>query len=200
MITIKEFAESLKAEIVAIRQIRNPHSLKLLILFHKTAVQVTQRQLQIVTGGGNPMGHAVLEFLTEKQNVQIHEYVPRGQLKAFYVDKHIFMDTDLTEQERSCILAEELGHHFTADRNCLDQTKVNNLFCEWKGRIWSYEVMLPLSQLKAVLHTGITEVKELANLFELTEEFVTEALRYYFYRGQITENAPAGAATPDKGQ
>ena len=60
--------------------------------------------------------------------------------------------------------------------------------------------MLPLSQLKAVLHTGITEVKELANLFELTEEFVTEALRYYFYRGQITENAPAGAATPDKGQ
>lgn len=53
------------------------------------------------------MGHAVLEFLTEKQNVQIHEYVPRGQLKAFYVDKHIFMDTDLTEQERSCILAEE---------------------------------------------------------------------------------------------
>ena len=51
MITIKEFAESLKAEIVAIRQIRNPHSLKLLILFHKTAVQVTQRQLQIVTGG-----------------------------------------------------------------------------------------------------------------------------------------------------
>lgn len=58
--------------------------------------------------------------------------------------------------------------------------------------------MLPLSQLKAVLHTGITEVKELANLFELTEEFVTEALRYYFYRGLI-ENVPAGAATPRQG-
>ena len=46
----KEFTENMKAEIVAIGQIKNPHSLKMLILFHETAIQVAKNQLQAVRG------------------------------------------------------------------------------------------------------------------------------------------------------
>lgn len=51
--SIKEFTESMKAEIVAIRQIKNQHSLKMLILFHETAIQVAKNQLQSIRGGLN---------------------------------------------------------------------------------------------------------------------------------------------------
>ena len=48
--SIKEFIESMKAEIVAIKQTKNQHSLKMLILFHETAIQVVKDQLQAVRG------------------------------------------------------------------------------------------------------------------------------------------------------
>lgn len=146
------------------------------------------------------MNYNMLQVLAEKQQVAIHPYKFDGGLQALYVDNHIFLSDDLSDFEKTCILAEELGHHFTADRNCLDQNRIENLFCEWKGRIWSYEVLLPVSQLKAVMQAGFKKISEIAIFFELTEDFVKEVLQYYFYSGQIKENVPASAPTLDKGQ
>ena len=106
----------------------------------------------------------------------------------------------MSDSEKTCILAEELGHHFTADRNCLDQNETENLFCEWKGRIWSYEVLLPIGQLKAVMQAGFEKISEIAAFFKLTKEFVKDALQYYFYSGQLKENALTEAATSTKGK
>lgn len=57
--SIKEFTESMKAEIVAIRQIKNQHSLKMLILFHETAIQVAKNQLQSIRGGIKWLGRFI---------------------------------------------------------------------------------------------------------------------------------------------
>lgn len=135
------------------------------------------------------MNYSMLQALAEKQQVSIHPYRFDGDLQALYVDKHIFLSDDLNSSEKTCVLAEELGHHFTADRNCLDQSKAENLFCEWQGRIWSYEVLLPTSQLRAAMQAGFQKIPEIAALFELTEDFVREALQYYFYSGQIKEKS-----------
>ena len=146
------------------------------------------------------MNYSMLQVLAEKQQVAIHPYKFDGDLQALYMDNHIFLSDDLSDSEKTCILAEELGHHFTADRNCLDQNEAENLFCEWKGRIWSYEVLLPVGQLKAVMQAGLEKVSEIAAFFKLTKEFVKDALQYYFYSGQLKENALTEAATSDKGK
>lgn len=140
----------------------------------------------------------MLQVLAEKNHIDVVPYEMSGNLQALYVDGYVFLNTRLNEKEKACVLAEEIGHYFTADRNCLDQNQSENLFCELKGRIWSYEVMLPVSQLNVAMYAGITTVNQIAEFFQLTEDFVKEALCYYFYSGQINEKVPCEAATSTK--
>ena len=43
-----------------------------------------------------------------------------------------------TTIEKSCILAEELGHHYTTSGNILDQSEAANRKQEHKARFWAY--------------------------------------------------------------
>lgn len=44
--------------------------------------------------------------------------VSKGRLKG----NRIAIRKDMTETEKTCVLAEELGHHYTATGNILDQS------------------------------------------------------------------------------
>lgn len=49
------------------------------------------------------------------------------RIKGLYYDKHIAINKDLeTDTDKACILAEELGHHYTTVGNILDQSKAEN--------------------------------------------------------------------------
>ena len=49
------------------------------------------------------------------QNISVDENFPfHGNLKGLYVDQNIALSDQLeTSAEKACILAEELGHHYT---------------------------------------------------------------------------------------
>ena len=49
-----------------------------------------------------------------------------------------------TDTERSCILAEELGHYYTSTGDIIDQTNVQNRKQEHRARMWAYDKLLPL--------------------------------------------------------
>ena len=49
------------------------------------------------------------------------------RIKGLYCDGVVALDKRMeTETEKKCILAEELGHHYTAVGNIVDQSSVSN--------------------------------------------------------------------------
>ena len=66
-------------------------------------------------------------------------------LKGLYIDGNIAIDRRLSSNEKVCILAEELGHHYTAVGNILDQSNISNRKQERAGRLWAYDHLIGLS-------------------------------------------------------
>lgn len=80
---------------------------------------------------------------------------------------------------RSCVLAEELGHHYTSTGNILDQCEVRNRKQEFRARIWAYDRLIGLSAIIGCYKAGCKTLYEMAEYLEVTEEFLAEALKYY---------------------
>lgn len=102
------------------------------------------------------------------------------KIKGLYLDKHIAISKDIsTDTEKTCILAEELGHHYTATGNILDQSTVENRKQEMRGRIVAYNKLVGLRGIvDAYLH-HCQSTSESAEYLEVTEEFLIDSLNYY---------------------
>ncbi len=81
--------------------------------------------------------------------------------------------------EKSCILAEELGHYYTTAGNILDQSKVENRKQEHIARLWAYRKMITLDKLADARRNGCRNRYEIAEHLEVTEEFLQEAMDSY---------------------
>lgn len=104
----------------------------------------------------------------------------RGKIKGLYCDNIIAINRNtLTTAERTCILAEELGHYHTSVGDILDQTKLPNRKQEQRARRWGYEKLIPLDKLIAAHKAGVYSGHELAEYLNVTEEFLAAALQYY---------------------
>ena len=102
------------------------------------------------------------------------------KIKGLYLDKHIAISKDIsTDTEKACILAEELGHHYTATGNILDQSTVENRKQEMRGRIVAYNKLVGLRGIvDAYLH-HCQSISESVEYLEVTEEFLIDSLNYY---------------------
>lgn len=93
-----------------------------------------------------------------------------------FVRPRIVLDRSLTVNERllRCVLAEELGHHFTGAGNCI--VAANHAQRVWIDRMeylaikWAVDFLVPVKDL--VPEIGRRSLHELADLFYVTREFV----------------------------
>lgn len=81
--------------------------------------------------------------------------------------------------QRSCILAEELGHYHTSSGNILDQSSVANRKQELHARAWAYNRLIGLYGIINAYRSGCRNGYEIAEHLNITEEFLAEALQYY---------------------
>lgn len=117
-------------------------------------------------------------LIAEYENeVTVEEYDMRTE--GFYFDEHILIKNGLSTIRKTCILAEEIGHHFTSVGDILDQNDIDNQKQEHKARVWAYQKLLPLENVHLVAMQGYTEPWQMAEYFDLDEEFVRAALKYY---------------------
>lgn len=84
-----------------------------------------------------------------------------------------------TQVEKSCVLAEELGHYYTTAGNILDQGDVSNRKQELKARVWAYNNKIGLFGIVNAYEHGCTNSHEIAEYLDVTEEFLLEALQRY---------------------
>lgn len=84
-----------------------------------------------------------------------------------------------TQLEKSCVLAEELGHHYTSTGNILDQTRTENIKQELKARMWAYDRQIGLIGIIKAYKYGCRNLHEMAERLDVTEEFLKDALKSY---------------------
>ena len=84
-----------------------------------------------------------------------------------------------TETEKTCVLAEELGHYYTSTGNILDQTKVVNIKQEKRARNWGYEKLIPLQSFVEATREGVRNRYELAEFLGVTEDFLEAVINRY---------------------
>jgi len=103
-----------------------------------------------------------------------------SNLLGLYIDGNVALSDRLeTTTEKACILAEELGHHFTSVGNILDQSLVESRKQELKARLWSYQKLVTLQNLIDAFGHGYRNFHEIAEYLDVTEEVLRGAIEAY---------------------
>lgn len=84
-----------------------------------------------------------------------------------------------TSAEKTCILAEELGHYETTVGDILDQRIAENRKQELQARMYAYNKLIGLQGIIDCYEHGCNNVHEMAEYLEVTERFVVDALEAY---------------------
>lgn len=102
------------------------------------------------------------------------------KIKGLYCDGVIAVSKDIdTSAEKTCVIAEELGHHLTASGNILDQKDVSNRKQELRGRIWAYNRLIGLTGIIKAYKSGCRNRYEIAQNLDVTEDMLQDAVNYY---------------------
>lgn len=102
-----------------------------------------------------------------------------GKFEGFYDNGVILIDKNLSETRKAEVLYEELAHHKLTYGNILDQSKWINRKFENYARRHGYEAALPLRIIVEAHHYGVSNLYELAEYVQLSEEYIVEILKHY---------------------
>ncbi len=112
-----------------------------------------------------------------------------GNIKGLVVDDCIFYNRNMTDNEKSCILAEEIAHYQYNVGNILNQRITENKKQEIFARRKAIDELINLDDIVKCYKSGCTNNFEIAEELNVTEEFLKEALEYFACKyGSMTKN------------
>ena len=111
-------------------------------------------------------------LLVKEQPLTGHDGLIRGSRIAIRKDIE-------TQAEKSCVLAEEIGHYRTSSGNILDQNKVESRKQEYRARLYGYNLKIGLAGLIRAYEAGCGNLYEMAEYLDVTEEYLEEAIDCY---------------------
>ncbi|MBD5465894.1 MAG: ImmA/IrrE family metallo-endopeptidase [Lachnospiraceae bacterium] len=112
-----------------------------------------------------------LNLITKEKELPVN----KGRLKG----KRIAIRKDLSNIEKGCVLAEELGHYHTTVGNILDQSSASNRKQELRAKVWAYNKLIGLTGIISSYEYGCDSIHDTAEFLDVTEEFLSDALQYY---------------------
>ena len=98
-----------------------------------------------------------------------------GRIKG----NRIAIHQNMTQVEKSCTLAEELGHHYTTAGNIMDQADDGNRKQELRARLWAYNAKIGLQGIIDAYKARRTDPEEMAEFLDVTPKFLQDALECY---------------------
>ncbi|HHV61111.1 MAG TPA: ImmA/IrrE family metallo-endopeptidase [Firmicutes bacterium] len=93
-------------------------------------------------------------------------------------------------REFRTVLGEEIGHHVTTVGSCLPcvhyhySDRVNISRAEYRALRWAANYLMPEDKLLQAFRRGITEIWELAECFDVTEDMVRFRLKSLLVRAK----------------
>ena len=118
--------------------------------------------------------------IAEQNGISIfYSDIPR--CSSMSVDQHICMDFSyiLDCPEANVHLAHEMGHCMTGsfyNRHTPFDIRRKH---ENRANKWAIKRLVPLDELKKALSNGVIQIWELAEYFNVTEDFIKKALDFY---------------------
>lgn len=91
----------------------------------------------------------------------------------------IAIDKNLSNYEKACVLAEELGHYFLTVGDITNQELINNRKQELLARKWGYNKKIGLIGLINAFEHGCINRYEIAEYLNVTIDYLNEAIDYY---------------------
>ena len=125
------------------------------------------------------MTYEEMQILHDDLNIVEMDLSEVSGLKGLYVNGHIAINAKMSDIEKACVLAEELGHYYTTVGNILDMSVVSNRKQERQARLWAYNKQIGLTGLIRAYEAGCTNRYETAAYLEVTEEFLEECIQCY---------------------
>ncbi len=122
-----------------------------------------------------------LEDDARKENIDIIPYhFENERIKGLYCDGVIGISKNIgTSTEKTCILAEEIGHHHTTTGNIIDMSNPSNRKQERRARLWGYDQLIGLQGIINAYVAGCKNRYEMAEYLGVTEEFLQECIDTY---------------------
>ena len=111
-------------------------------------------------------------LLVKEQPLTEHDGLIRGRRVAI-------RQKITTQKEKSCVLAEELGHYYTSSGNILDQTKIENRKQEYRARLYGYNLKIGLTGLIRAYEAGCRNLYVMDEYLDATVEYLMEAIDCY---------------------
>ena len=111
-------------------------------------------------------------LLVKEQPLTGHDGLIRGSRIAIRKDIE-------TQAEKSCVLAEEIGHYRTSFGNILDQSRVESRKQEYRARLYGYNLKIGLAGLISAYEARCRDRYEMAEYLDVTEEYLEEAIDCY---------------------
>ncbi|MGX0706685.1 uncharacterized protein DUF955 [Staphylococcus capitis] len=120
------------------------------------------------------------ELVIKNRHIPIDDGIAlKGDFEGFYDNGVILIDKNLPETRKAEVLYEELAHHKLTYGNILDQSKDINRKFENYARRYGYEAALPLRIIVEAHNYGVSNLYELAEYVQLSEEYIAEILKHY---------------------
>lgn len=120
------------------------------------------------------------ELLIEHDYIEVKETdVMPSDLHGLWLNDLILINSNLSETRKAEVLFEELAHHKLTYGNILDQSKWINRKFESYARRYGYEAALPIRIIVEAHHYGVSNLYELAQYVQLSEEYIVEILKHY---------------------
>ena len=133
-----------------------------------------------------------LYTVADTENIVVEYIRLKPPMRGFYCKEpgclpYIGLDYSLHADRRlhRCVMAEELGHHFTsagqhiAKRYYSTQDRLSIDKCEYKALRWAANNLVPENNLLDAIASGLCEIWELAEEFDVTEEMMRFRMRLW---------------------
>ncbi len=127
------------------------------------------------------------KMLIEHDYIEVRETdVMPNDLHGLWLGDLILIKRNLSETRKAEVLYEELAHHKLTYGNILDQSKWINRKFENYAKRHGYEAALSLRIIVEAHHYGVSNLYELAQYVQLSEEHVLEILKHYKQKHGLT--------------
>lgn len=113
------------------------------------------------------------------RNHLITKEKPLRANKGRIAGNRIAIKRDMTEKEKRCVMAEELGHYYTGQGDILDQSSTSNRKQELRGRLFAYNKLVGLTGIVDAYKHHCKTLTESAEHLNVTEEFLKDAIGCY---------------------
>lgn len=121
-----------------------------------------------------------------EHDLQENPIAKKANGKGFYYNGTILIQEGLTDIDKKCVLAEELGHHYTSSGNILNMKYPNTQKQELHARVWGAIRLINFEDFLRALYTYEFNLFMVADELGVNYETIKLYRNYLFAHGVIS--------------